>query len=175
MMEKKLVKEIKLERFNEVANVFLVNDKYYSVEYKGKEEYYTKDEKIAYSVAGVILFFYRSLMLGTEVFSKEASEQDKWKALIDFLNRESKGNEGARDVCMNVYKSLESYYYDSLDKKEDPSINIRTTIRSKDNLMMAIHQIAALKDPAEALNNFRRYQKIRNQFVAEKKIGLDVL
>jgi len=174
-MEKKLVKEVKIGNFDGVAEIYNVNGKYYSVEYKGKEEYYTKDAKLAHSVAGVILFFNKNLKLGTEVFSKQATDEEKWKALLTFLNKEAKDNEAARDVCMGIYKSLESYYYDSVDKKDDPALNIRSTIRSKDNLMMAIHRVAATKDPTEALKNFIRYQKSRNQFVTDKKIELELL
>lgn len=174
-MEKKLVKELKIDRFDGVVKIFHVNERYFSVEYKGKEEYYTKDENLAHAVAGVILFFFRSLKLGTEVFLKQETDEEKWKAFITFLNSEAKGNERARDVCMGVYKSLEAYYYDTVDKKNDSNINIKSTIRNKDNLILAIHQIAATSNPTEALKNFIRYQKSRNKFVEEREIELELL
>lgn len=174
-MEKKLVKSLKIDRFEDEVEIFFVDDKYYSVEYKGKEEYYTKDEAMAKTVGGVILFFFRSLKEGTELFSKQETPEEKWNVLLRFLNQESKNNERAREVVMGVYQTLSSYYEDSLEGKDQKQMNLKNSIRTKDNLMCSIHMVTALKDPREALTNFRRYQIKRNQFVDQNKIDMEWL
>lgn len=178
-MEKKLVKEVSYEGFNGKCNVNLIDNSYYTVEYKGKDEYFAKKEEIAFAVARVILFFYKNLSKGAHVFAKDIEDEIKWKELLAFLSGESKENKVAMDVCKSIYNSLESAYYDSLecDTAEGKKVlSTKSAIRNKDNLMIAIHRVTAMNDPSEALNNFRRYQKSRNKFIEENpQLELDIL
>lgn len=175
-VNKVLLQEVTKEGCEGVVSIYSINNSYLSIEYMGKEVYYTKDKEMAPGIANSILFFYRTLAEGFQFF-KEGTEEEQWIAFRNFMTEKSKNNEIGITLCTAIYNSVEKTYFDSIDKKNlDPVIRKqRSVVQSKDNLMRAIHQINALNKD-EALRNSKRYMKVRNEFVNKNpQLQLDEL
>lgn len=179
-MEKVLVKGVTINGFDGSVDIYRVNNKYFSVEYRGKEEYYTINEETYDEVSVAILVYYRDLSLGSDIFNKDISDQDKWSNVASFLNNESKKPIVGKEISRVVYQSFESAYYDQLDNVDErydvKTLSMRTVIRNKDNLVDAIHKIISLKNEVDANKNLGRYKRLRNDFVSKNpQLNLGVL
>lgn len=182
MRNKILVETISLKdpRSFEEVTILDVNNTYYEVVYKGKEEYYTKSLEIARLVGKIILIFYLNLNRGNSIlFSKNKSDEEKWVELVRFLQKESNKTIADKEVAISIYKTIEETYYDQLelDSSEKKEIlSSRYTIRNKDNLMNTVNKISSLMNKREADKNLERYKKLRNEFVRKNpQLKLELL
>lgn len=179
MEERELVKSVTINEFAGVVDVYRVNNKYFSVEYRGKEEYYTTNEEISNEVSVAILVYYRDLSLGSGILNRDIAEEDKWRNVISFLSNESKKPVVGKEISRVLYQSFESSYYDQLDNVDNvdvKTLSMKSVIRNKDNLIDAIHKITSQKNKIEADKNLARYRRIRNDFVSKNpQLNLGVL
>lgn len=175
---KMLMNEVRIEDFKDVVQVYLINNSYFSVAYKEKEEYYTKDKKLALIVGKIILTFYKNLNLGISIFSQNSSEEIKWAKFLQFLREESSKNDVDWQICLSIYQSLEATYNDmaSNESKDKNVISKRSVIRNKDYLMTTLSKIASLFNEKEADKNLGRYKKLRNEYIKENpQLNLNLL
>ncbi|MCK9470730.1 MAG: hypothetical protein M0Q88_03125 [Bacilli bacterium] len=163
-MSKDLISEVKIDGFEETAYVFNINNKYYSVVYKEKEEYYTTNIKVAMLVGKIILTFFKNLKTGYEILQRSSFDETGWREFYRFLKEESQKTEIDWDIAHSVYRSLQETYYD-LKKMEDKKIvSLRSSIRSKDIISQLIKGTTALFNEKEAEKNLGRYKSIRNEY-----------
>ncbi|MCQ4924939.1 hypothetical protein NE686_17700 [Tissierella carlieri] len=180
---KSLVSEVKIKDFEDKVQVYLVNNSYFSVVYGEKEEYYTKNKKLASIVGAIILTFYKNLNLGASIFNQsiseeESLEEERWSKLLEFLKEESKKNGVDWEISLGVYRSLEDSYNDAISKEiqEKELLSKRTSIRSKDNLVTTVVKITSLFNKEEAEKNLGRYKKVRNEYIkANPQLNLSLL
>lgn len=185
MMEngQKLVETLFIEGQEEVVSIFDVNGNYFSVVYKEKEEYYSKDLKKCILVGKMILKFYQDLSKsGNLLYVQNTSEEERWQELLRFLNKESEVNFINRELCISIYNSIEKSYYDMGEFSDEESVKLyasRCMIRGKDNLMKAIKKVVSTleeeeqkmgkfpKGYSEAEINYNRYKRERNEFIGK--------
>lgn len=166
-MDKKLIEEIGIDGFEGKVQLYSVNDKYYSVEYKGKEEYYTTKKDVAFDVSNTILAYSKYLIEGFKILNQNKSNEAAWVEVVSYVREKSSISNIDYQACHAVYKSLESAYYDQIDNKvKDISIlSTRRTIKSKDNLVNAIANIVFPVNKKEAERNIEIYRGARNDYV----------
>lgn len=173
-MSKELIETLKAKDSNDKAIIYFINNNYYSVVYKGKEEYYTKNIDTAKLVAKIILVFYDTLSKGMNLFSNAKTDENRWSEIVGFLNNVSQKSVIDKELAISIYKTIEEAYYLQTDNEVDKAhlgkINV---IKTKDNLMYTIGKITAVSDKIEAGKNYNRYRKIRNSYV-EKNPGLSL-
>lgn len=175
---KSLIGEVKIKDFEEKVQVYLVNNSYFSVVYREKEEYYTKSKKLASVVGTIILTFYKNLSLGASIFNQSISEEERWSKLLEFLKEESRKTDVDWEICVSIYRSLEDSYNDAISKEiqEKELLSKRTTVRSKDNLVTTVIKITSLFNKEEADKNLGRYKKLRNEYIkANPQLNLNLL
>ena len=164
-MDKKLIGEIKVDGFKETVQVYFVNNKYYSVEYKDKEEYYTTKKEVALPVGKIILTYFKYLNQAIGIFNQKKSDENKWMDFLQFLREESKASKIDWEICLGVYHSLEATYNDSTDKeiKDRTILSRRAAIRNKDNLINTINKIVLPINEKGAERNIEIYRKLRDR------------
>lgn len=174
--KKELVEEIKVDGFNQSVQVFFVNNSYYSIVYKEKEEYYTTDKKVAFLVGKIILNYFKTLDKSLTIFKNAQSEEEKWKQFIEFLRQESQISKVDWEICLGVYRSLEASH-DDMDTIEDKSIlSKRNSIRTKDNLVKTINKVVYPLSQGEAKRNVSIYKGLRNGYIKNNpELNLELL
>lgn len=167
MDKKELIEEIKIDDFKGRVQVNFVNNSYYSVVYRSKEEYYTTSKKVAFVVGKIILTYFKTLNSGLTIFRANQSEEEKWKQFLEFLRQESQASKVDWEICLGVYKSLEANY-DDMDEIKDKSIlSTRNSIITKDNLIKTINKVIYPLSKKEAIRNVEIYRGLRNGYVKE--------
>ncbi len=182
MVKKQLVKELGTE---DKVSIFLVNNSYFSVEYREKEEYYTKNRDIAFLVGKTILSFFENYKRGVRLLQDSEGSEEGWVNLVRYLRAESRNSEESYEIAMGVYRSLEKLY--SNMNIEDKNIaRLRTQVQMKDLLTFVTIKLAYLFevenkltesfDNSEAQKNALRYKRVRDHFVSQRKeLSLKIL
>lgn len=193
MKEKTLIGNVKINDFDEIAQIYLVNSTYYSVIYKEKEEYYTVSKELAIEVGKIILLFFKSLKHGGMIIRQGESEEEKWIKLTRYLSKEHNLSPKYLEVYANVYHSLESSYFDMEEFEDRAILSKRNAIRSKDNLLKAIvgtifpideiKEVDSLDEDPDLITKLKEikrnvdiYKDVRNKYVNNNpKLKLELL